>query len=313
MSRPLVSVCIGAYNREGYIRETLDSVFAQTYPNMEVIVVDDASTDRTVEVIRGYGERVRLVQRASNSGICPVTRNQAAREARGEFIAFLDSDDAWYPSKIEKQVAFLEAHPDVPVCHTYCHLMDKDSRVYGTRHEGRLPPTGMCFIPLLRHCFVTISTVMVRRGIFGDVGGYFTEDPRYGVWGEEHEFLLRVARKYPIGLVPEVLARYRRAPTNISFGNWKYVPESVPFHRMILDRRDIWEGVVPPAEPLAAFVETSLANAEFWREQARPGRALYFIGGALAKDPANVRIVAEGLKTLAKAPQALLRARRSPP
>ena len=300
MNRPLVSVCIGAYNRDRYIRETLDSVFAQTYPNMEVIVVDDASTDRTVELVRSYGDRVRLIRRDTNSGICPVTRNQAARAATGEFLAFLDSDDGWYPEKLQKQVDFLLAHPDVPLCHTYCHLIDEDSKVYGIRHEGHLPPTGPCFRELLRHCFVTISSVMMQRGLFERVGGPFIEDRRYGVWGEEHEFLLRVARTFPIGLVDEVLARYRQSPSNISAGNWKCTPQSVPFHRMILDRRDIWEGVTPCAEPLDAFVGACLENCVHWRDRGFLGRATYFAALAWRHDPFNRRVAGQLLRSVFK-------------
>jgi teichuronic acid biosynthesis glycosyltransferase TuaG len=297
MSAPLVSACIGSYNRERYIRETLDSVLAQTYRPLEIVVVDDASTDRTVDIIKSYGAQVTLIQRTENSGICPVTRNQAARAAQGEYIAFLDSDDAWYPTKIEKQVAFMEAHPDVPVCHTYCHLMDEDSRITGIRHEGRLPPTGNLFRALLNHCWVTISSVMVRRGIFEEAGGYFTEDRRYGIWGEEHEFLLRVSRRHPIGLVDEVLSKYRRASQNISSGNWKCFPETVPFHDMIIDRRDIWEGIVPRSEVVASFVAASLENARAWRALGHPERAQYFALGALRRDPASVQAVGELLKS----------------
>ncbi|MFH0908137.1 MAG: glycosyltransferase [bacterium] len=298
---PLVSVCIGAYNRENYLRETLDSVFAQTYRNLEVIVVDDASTDRTVDVVRNYGDRIRLIQRTENSGICPVTRNQAARAATGQYLAFLDSDDGWYPTKIEKQVEFLEAHADIPLCHTYCHVIDEHSNVIGVRHEGNLPPTGNCFSKLLRHCWVTNSAVMVRADIFPRVGGYFIEDRRYGIWGEDLEFYLRVARRFPLGLVDEVLTRYRRSVFNISAGNWRYWPESVPLHRMILARRDIWEGAVPRSEPLEAYVGACIENCVFWRDRRFPGRALFFAGSALRADPVHGRAWSEAVKSLLNA------------
>lgn len=286
---PLVSACIGAYNREGYIRETIDSVLAQTYPNIEVVVVDDASTDGTVDVIASYGDRVRLIRRDTNSGICPVTRNQATRAAKGAYIAYLDSDDAWFPTKIEKQVEFMESHPAIPVCHTYAELIDAESRPYGIRHEGRLAATSNLFRSLLDHCWVTISSVMVRADIFGRVGGYFTEDRRYGIWGEEHEFLLRVSRQFEIGLVSEVLAKYRRHPDNIASGNWKCTPESVPFNKMIIDRRDIWEGVASRAEVVEAFVANCHANAEHWFYQGYGSRCMWFASEALKVKPNDPR------------------------
>ena len=300
MSLPLVSVCIGAYNRERYIRETLDSVFAQTYPNLEVIVVDDASTDGTVRVVESYGSRVKLIRRDVNSGICPVTRNQAARAATGEYVAFLDSDDLWYPEKTARQVEFLRQHPDVPLCHTYCHIIDEESQILGVRHEGTLPPTGRCFDALLKHCVVTVSSVLMRRALFDAAGGYFIEDRRYGIWGEEHEFLLRVAAKYPIGLVPEVLAAYRRGSQNIARGNWKYFPESVPFHRMVLHRADLWRGVVPRGKVLSAFADNALTNCQFWRDRGYPGRAMFFAVGVLRESPWHAAAWAHLLKSLGR-------------
>lgn len=305
MTAPLVSVCIGSYNREKYIRETLDSVFAQTYPHLEVIVVDDASTDRTVDIIRSYGERVRLIVRERNSGMCPVTRNQAVRAATGEFVALLDSDDAWLPAKIERQIAFMAAHPEIPLCHTACELMDEHSRRTGIRHEGALPPTGNCFRALLRHCWITISSVLLRRSLFETVG-WFNEDPAYGIWGEDLEFFLRVARCYPIGLVGdgEPLARYRRAAGNISSGNWKCTPESVPLHRMIVDREDIWKGLVPRVDVVDAFVSAALENGQYWRDRGFPERAWWFAAEAAKLAPVERRVLAAlakaGVKRLLK-------------
>ena len=300
VSTPLVSVCIGTYNREKYMRETLDGVFAQTYPNYEVVVVDDASTDRTVDIIRSYGDRIRLIQRTENSGVCSVTRNQATRAARGEYIAYLDSDDGWYPTKLERQVAFLESHPDIPVCHTYCHVINEQSEVVGVRHEGAIPATGNCFRQLLGHCFISISSVMVRRGIFDQVSGYFMEDRHYGIWGEEHEFLLRVARRFDIGFVPDVLARYRKSSDNISRGNWKETPESVPFHEMILSRKDIWEGVVDYSVPLAVFVGACIENCRFWRAMNHGRRASYFALRALRHAPLNALLWKELARSLGR-------------
>ena len=144
MNKPRVSVCIGAYNRKDTIRACVDSALAQTWPDREIVVVDDASTDGTREILQSYGDAIRLILRDANSGICPITRNQAAAAAKGEYVAFLDSDDVWYPEKLAKQVAFLEAHPEVPLCHTLCDVIDAQSRVVGVRHGlGVVPATGI--------------------------------------------------------------------------------------------------------------------------------------------------------------------------
>lgn len=298
MSEPLVSVCIGTFNRKDYVRECVDSALAQTWPNKEIVVVDDASTDGTREMLQGYGAAIRLIQRETNSGICPVTRNQAARAARGEFVAFLDSDDVWYPEKLAKQMAFMAAHPDVPMCHTLCAVVDERSRSVGVRHgAGVVPATGWIFEQLLDHCWITISTVLARRALFDAVGG-FCEDRETGIIGEDQDFFLRVARVHPIGLVAEVLAGYRKTPAGISRNRWKSIPESQSFNEILLRRRHIWEGVVPRRRVVAAHSRACIANAAHWRGQGAGLRALYFCWRGVRHDPANARLWEEAGRSL---------------
>lgn len=110
MMKPLVSVITPTYNRELFIVECIESVLAQTYENWEMVITDDCSTDGTVEVIRKYADtdsRIRLYVLASNSG-AGAARNNSIKEAKGRYIAFLDSDDSWRPDKLEKQVSYME-------------------------------------------------------------------------------------------------------------------------------------------------------------------------------------------------------------
>ncbi len=286
MSGPLVSVCIGTYNRAGYLPQTLAEVFAQTFRDYEVIVVDDASTDDTDRVIAPYLDRLTFVRRAKNSGMCGVTRNDGIRRARGKYVALLDSDDGWYPTKLEAQVAFLESHPDIPWCHSYVHVIDEASNVLGVRHEGMLPPTGPCFQGLLRHCFISTSSVVMRRDVFDRVG-LFPDDPVYGVAGEEFFFFLRVAREYPLGLVDQVLAKYRRsaAGSMAAANGWKFVPEVVPLHELVLKDEGLWKGVVPRSEPLQVLVRGCLDNGVYWADRREHGRSLFFARKALRYAP----------------------------
>ncbi len=297
---PLVSICIGAYNRKSYIRECVDSALAQTWPHKEVVVVDDASTDGTREILQSYGGAIRLILRESNSGICPITRNQAAAAARGGYVAFLDSDDVWYPDKLAKQVAFMESCPEVPLCHTLCNVIDGQSRVVGIRHgAGVVPETGMIFERLLDHCWVTISTVMVRQSLFADVG-WFNPDAPYGYLGEDHEFFLRVARKHSIGLVPEVLAGFRKAGQGITAKNWTANPEPVPLFQALLQRRDIWGGMVSRSRMVRALADKCNDNAYFYRRRTQWGRVAWFAYQALKVDPLDRRawrhLMAAGLR-----------------
>ncbi len=286
---PLVSVCIGAYNRKDYIRECVDSVLAQTWPNKEVVVVDDASTDGTREILQAYGGAIRLILRDENSGICPITRNQAAAAAQGEYVAFLDSDDVWHPEKLAKQVAFMEARPEVPLCHTLCNVIDEQSQVVGVRHgAGVVPSTGMIFEALLDHCWVTISTVMARKSLFAEVG-WFNPAAPYGYLGEDHEFFLRVARRHPIGLVPEVLAGFRKAGQGITAKNWRANPEPVPLFQALLGRRDIWAGMVPRRRMVRALTDKCSENAYFYRNRKQWGRAAWFAAQMLKVAPLEAR------------------------
>ncbi|MGE5307879.1 MAG: glycosyltransferase family 2 protein, partial [Deltaproteobacteria bacterium] len=127
MNTPVtISVVMPVYNREKFIRQALDSVLAQTLPPLEIIVVDDGSTDGTRDILKDYGRRVRTI-RTRNSGGCSVPRNIAIREAKGSHIALMDSDDIWFRKKLEHQVDIARLHPGVDfICSDFI-----------TRHEDR--------------------------------------------------------------------------------------------------------------------------------------------------------------------------------
>lgn len=301
MKLPLVSVCIGSYNSEMCIRETLDSVFSQTYPNIQVIVVDDASTDRTVEIVRSYGHRVKLIVRTANSGLPAVPRNQAVAVAQGDFIGFLDADDLWYPSKLEKQVEYMIEHPAVGMVHCRCSVIEANGTVLGIRHEGYLSREDTSFKALLPHCFISISAVLVRRTVLEELGGFNEED--FYRAREDYELFLRIAARYPIQVLPgEALAAYRLSKDSISHrGNpWRRQPEDVPMHRAILHRPALWRSVVPRDAVFAAYAKNALTNAQFWRDRGYPGRALCFAAGVLLESPFHSTAWTHVVKSLAR-------------
>ena len=126
---PLVSVVMPAYNAEQHICAALDSVLAQTYHNLQVIVVDDASTDKTATLLASYDDsRLEVIQQPENRHIC-AARNRGLERVKGEYVAFLDSDDVWHPNKIEKQVAFLEREHQYGACFTWCKIIDADGNI----------------------------------------------------------------------------------------------------------------------------------------------------------------------------------------
>jgi glycosyltransferase involved in cell wall biosynthesis len=280
---PLVSICIGVYNQEHYIRECLDSVFAQTYRHLEVIVADNASTDGTLAAVASYPV-VRLLRRDVNSNMCSTTRNMACREATGEYIAFLDSDDVWHPDKIARQVDFLQRHPEMPLCHTYCYLIDENSATYGLRHEGKLASSGDYFDALLEHCWVTISSVMIRRSLYVELGPFLETMP-YGRSGEDWEFFLRVARKYPFGFIDEPLTKYRKSQHGMTASDWQSQPHAARFLEELWRRQDLWADRVTSLQMKHHIAKLLYENAEHWRYAGYPDRSLYFAWRGLRYRP----------------------------
>jgi len=198
---PTVSVVIPAYNAERYLRETLDSVLAQTYRDFEVIVVDDGSKDSTPAIAKGYGEPVRCVEQA-NAGPS-AARNRGIREARGAFIAFVDSDDLWLPEKLAEQVPLFD--PEGRVGLVYCRA-EKIGPAGQPLPTPQLPkPRGRVFMDFLFRNHCPTSGVVVRRECF-ETCGVFPEDM---VWAEDWHLWLRIARRYEFEVVDRVLIRHR--------------------------------------------------------------------------------------------------------
>jgi glycosyltransferase involved in cell wall biosynthesis len=258
---------------------------------MEIVVVDDASTDGTRDILEGYGSSIRLIQRDVNSGLPAITRNQAARAARGSYIAFLDSDDVWHADKTTRQMDFMASHPEIPLSHTLVNILDEHSHIMGIRHGiNVVPPTGMIFESLLEHCWITMSSVLVRRSLF-DTVGWFDESPRIGIIGEEDlNFFLRVARMYPIGLVAEALAGYRKSSAGISTKLWRATPEAQSFLEVLLNDRALWEGVVSRRRVVEAHTRACLENAAHWRDRGDTKRSLYFSCRGLRYQPFNLHL-----------------------
>lgn len=271
MSGPLVSVVMGTYNQERYVREALDSVFDQTFQDYEVIIADDASTDKTVEILKSYGDSITLLQRSTNSGRCQFTRNMCIHEARGKYIAFLDHDDTWLPEKLEKQVQFMAAHEQYLLSHTYCRLMDEQSAPGVIRHEGGIPGSGSCYNALLEHCFLTMSSVMIQKKIFNHMGMFNEALP---VLSEDYEYFMRAQRITAFGFIDEPLTLYRKSADQITAKYWKYIPETQPFYRWLLDQPALWHGVYTQSDIRDRLVKSCIHNAIFWRSHGYPKRAL---------------------------------------
>lgn len=199
----MVSVVIPNYNYASYLSEAIDSALAQSYPKVEVIVVDDGSTDASETVLRGYDGRVRWF-RQRNQGVS-AARNGGIGASRGELVAFLDADDVWLPQKIERQLPLLR-HPGVGMVYTGLQYIDVAGRPLGTVLSGCrgrvLRELALARGPGVRG---TGSTALVRRECFERTGLFDLELSTSADW----DLCRRIASHYEIEMVPEALVLYR--------------------------------------------------------------------------------------------------------
>jgi GT2 family glycosyltransferase len=213
-SLPLVSVCISAYNVERFLHESLGSVLAQSYPKIEVILIDNGSADRTFNVAKSLADdRVRCFRVPQNLGGYQAM-NKVAGMAQGELIAIYHSDDYYEPTIVAKEVAYLQAHPEVGAVFCLEHFMDEQGRIFGGADLPRefvgkesLGYTEVFrFILRNKNILICCPTFMVRRSVLDAVGLF---DPETYDIGSDLEMWLRIARKFPIAILNERLMRYR--------------------------------------------------------------------------------------------------------
>ncbi|MCA9456064.1 MAG: glycosyltransferase family 2 protein [Nitrospira sp.] len=242
----LISVVIPAYNAEVFIGQTIQSVLDQTYPWHEIIVVDDGSTDSTKEALKRFEGRIRYLHQ-QNKGPS-AARNTGIQSAKGDFICFLDADDLWIPEKLEVQLAFMEANPDIAlVCSDYEEFNEEAivlSSFLAEKHHmfPTCPivagPLDNAFEKLVFENFVGTPTVMLRKSCL-EKAGVFDEEIRSV---EDRDLWLRISAWYRIACIPQIFCKKRVHQMNVSKQtelalrgkirvlekNWKLFPQLVP-------------------------------------------------------------------------------------
>lgn len=199
-----MTAVVPAFNAERYLRDALDSIVGQTYPNIEVLVVDNASTDATADIIRSYGDKVVYLYEAKKGPA--AARNKGLAHANGHLISFLDSDDEWLPDKTERQVEFMLEHPEYGFCYSHYEYIDQDGRPYQPTYAKDCSRNGWVFEDLLRYELqIGIGTTMVRRHCAEKAGGF---NERL-MTAEDTDFFIRVAKYCQFGYIPGPVARYR--------------------------------------------------------------------------------------------------------
>ncbi len=196
--KPLVSVIIPTFNRAGMVVEAVDSVLAQSYQALEVIVVDDGSTDDTEARLAGYGERIKVIRCSLNRGVS-AARNCGIRRSCGSYVALLDSDDLWLPDKVERQVDFFLKQPEAMICQTEEIWIRRGKRVNPRRKHRKY--SGYIFPHCLPLCIVSPSAVMIKQELLSQVGLFDEQLPAC----EDYDLWLRIAAHHPIFLLEEPL------------------------------------------------------------------------------------------------------------
>ncbi|MFP5270928.1 glycosyltransferase family 2 protein [Coleofasciculus sp.] len=279
---PLVSVIIPAYNAEAFIEKTLKSVLSQTYQNLEVLVVDDGSQDRTPEIIKSIAQqdkRVVLLQQ-KNAGVA-AARNLGIEKSQGEFIAPIDADDIWYPENIEKQVqCFLASDPSVGLVYSWSVDIDENDSPTGGFRAAKIE--GEVYVTLLCHDFIAnASCVLIRRSCLDKCGSYNCQlREQKGQGGEDWDIYLRIAENYQFRVVPEFMVGYRKRPNSMS----------CDYDSMAKSRDLIWQSIRKKYPNMPAVIQ-QLSNSSFYMHLAsessrcaRDKSTLFWVYKALQAD-----------------------------
>jgi len=278
-----ISVIIPTYNYGRFLREAIDSALGQTHPALEIIVIDDGSTDDTPQILAAYGDRIRVI-RQNNQGVS-AARNAGIAAARGEYIALLDSDDTWLPQKLEREIALFEADPALGMVHCAAESFD---------HWGKTDSFLLCGMEgwvaseLLRLDREVItapgSGPLFPKRVAEEVGGY---DPRLQP-SEDWDFFYRIALRYRVGFVPEVLVRYRRHGDGLHLN----IPRME--HGMLMALEKAFLSADPAVQSLKSHAYGRLHRilAGCYFRTGEPRRFVWHLMKSLRYDLRNIRYVA---------------------
>ncbi len=263
----LVSVVIPCYNQAHFLSEAIESVLAQRYPHIEVVVVDDGSTDNTQEVAARYPE-VRFV-RQENRGTAEA-RNTGIRRSNGSYLVFLDADDRLLPDALEVGLKHLKEHPECAFVSGRCRFIAVDGAPLPTSQPPCIERGH--YLALLRNTYIWIpAVVMYRRAVFEMVGVFDASV----VPSEDYDLYLRIARDFPVHCHDEVVAEYRQHGTNVTRNpalmltavvtvlrrQWSYVKESRQYREAYKTGMKFWHDLY--GEPLVEEVRARVGAEEY--------------------------------------------------
>lgn len=207
------SIIIPTFNRSALLKRALESIYKQTFSEYEVIVIDDGSTDDTAKMLQADFPSVKYLYQ-ENDGVSSA-RNKGLKIAKGEWLAFLDSDDEWLSSKLEKQIAILKLTPDAKICHTEEIWVRNGVRVNQMKKHKKTG--GWIFPQCLPLCAMSPSSIVIHRSVFDEVGEFDTSLPAC----EDYDLWLRITAKYPVLYVEEPqIKKYGGHEDQLSQKHW---------------------------------------------------------------------------------------------
>lgn len=233
-SSPKISCLVVTYNQQDVVRETIDSIIAQTYKNLEIVIADDGSTDNTPEILeqyqKQYPDKIKIITGQKNVGVT-LNSKRAYDLCTGEFIAIIGGDDIWLPEKIEKQVKWFQSHPNASIC--YHDIVAFDSKTgenlyrFSDRHA---PLSGKAKDVMYAGCFAAACSLMLR--VIKDIPLCFDKRILHASdWHTALTYLLETNKE--IGFIPEIYARYRRNNNNITQNHSMITHETIQCYNLI--------------------------------------------------------------------------------
>jgi len=224
-----ITVLMPVYNGEKYLKEAIESILNQTYADFEFLIINDGSTDKSVEIIKSFSDqRIRFIENEKNLGLI-ATLNKGIDLALGEYIIRMDSDDVSLPQRLEKQVDFMDKNPDIGVCGSWLTTIgDKKSHLWKFPENSDDIKTGLLFFCPFAH-----PTVIMRKSVFIKNNLYYSSD---FIHGEDYEFWIRCLKYTEFANIQEILLLYRRYSEQISDKHYKIQQNSAKKARLNIFR-----------------------------------------------------------------------------
>ncbi|AFY48356.1 glycosyl transferase [Nostoc sp. PCC 7524] len=246
---PKITVIMPVFNGEKYIQTAIDSILNQTFTDFELIVIDDCSCDKSLEIIKSYNDnRIKLLENNTNLGVTK-TKNKGIEKSLGEYIAFLDCDDYAYPSRLAEQLEFMESNPDFGMIGSWVEVMDENGVLTGEVWKYVEPAQKIPSI-LLFHNYFAQSAVFLRKSVLCDEWYRRQRAEDYDLW-------VRIARKSKVGNIQKVLIKYRLHPSSRSQKAVHAIETNVVD---IVSEQINYLGITPTSEELALHRQLGAYN-----------------------------------------------------